>query len=138
MASSPSPVSVPSPGHNSSASVNPPRPDCRYVEWMSDEHILREKVRGVIQAGMLPTRRPDRVWGGPGVGADCTICGTPVRRDENEFEIEFVRDGDGTEPATYHLHIECFAAWEQLQANLEPSRTPHPKGKGAPSAGAVS
>ena len=87
--------------------------------------------------GVLPTRRPDRVWGGPGVGADCTICGVPVRRDENEFEIEFVRDGDGTGPATYHLHIECFAAWEG-QANLAPSRAPRPKGEGAPSSGAAS
>ena len=79
---------------------------------MSDERILREKAQSVIQAGVLPTRRPDRVWGGPGVGADCTICGVPVRPDENEFEIEYVRGENGTEPALYHLHIDCFAAWE--------------------------
>jgi hypothetical protein len=52
------------------------------------------------------------MWGGPGVGADCTICNAPVKRDELEFEIEFARDGDDLGASMYHVHIRCFAAWE--------------------------
>ena len=78
---------------------------------MPDEPILREKARNVVVTGKLPNRRPDRTWGGPGVGAECTICGQPVTGDQKEFEIEFRRDGDpGLDK--FHVHIRCFAAWE--------------------------
>lgn len=91
---------------------------------MTDEHahdprgeaVLREKARQVVQAGTLPNRRPDRTWGGPGIGSDCTICETPVKHDELEFEIEFARNGDNPHSDTYHLHARCFEAW-QLERN---------------------
>jgi hypothetical protein len=78
---------------------------------MGDEHFLREKARAVVQQGKLPARSPDRVWGGPGVGASCTICGEPVTKDEKEFEIQFEQDGGGGLDK-FHVHIRCFAAWE--------------------------
>ena len=65
-----------------------------------------------MQAGILPDRRPDRTWGGFGAGIDCTICRTPVKQDELEFEIEFARNGDNPHLDTYHLHARCFDAWE--------------------------
>jgi hypothetical protein len=71
----------------------------------------------------LPNRRPDRMWGGPGVGFECTICRTPVKRDEVEFELEFVRDGVDPGLDKYHVHIRCFTAWER---NLESSRGARP------------
>jgi hypothetical protein len=79
-----------------------------------DENILREKARQVIRNGKLPGRRPDRTWGGPGVGAPCTICELPVRRDELEFEIQFARDEKREDAGLdkYHVHVRCFAAWE--------------------------
>ena len=86
---------------------------------MSDECPLRGKAREVIQAGKLPNRNPDRTWGGPGVGADCTICSVPVTCDEVEFEIEFARDGDDPGLDNYHVHIRCFAAWQFERRNLE-------------------
>src|SRR6266496_3585503 len=55
---------------------------------MPDESILREQARAVIQAGKVPSRRPDRTWGGPGVGARCAICEKPVGRDELESEAK--------------------------------------------------
>jgi hypothetical protein len=61
---------------------------------MPDEPILRAKAREVIRFGSLPSRRPDRTWGGPGIGAPCTVCGEPIRVDQLEFEIEFARDSD--------------------------------------------
>jgi hypothetical protein len=36
---------------------------------MPDEPRLREQAREAIEKGKLPARRPDRAWGGPGVGA---------------------------------------------------------------------
>lgn len=82
-----------------------------------DEAVLREKAREVVQAGTLPNRRPDRTWGGSGIGADCTVCGTPVKHDELEFEIEFARNGDNPHLDTYHLHVRCFQAWQVERNN---------------------
>jgi hypothetical protein len=79
---------------------------------MNDESKLRQKVREAMEAGKLPKRRPERMWGGPGSGACCRVCGEPVKHDDVEFELDFFRaDGD---PATgsYHVHSRCFAAWE--------------------------
>jgi hypothetical protein len=79
---------------------------------MPDEPILREKARAAVQSGKLPSRRPDRTWGGPGVGASCAVCELPVRRQDLEFEIQFERDGDNPGLDRFHVHIRCFAAWE--------------------------
>ena len=77
-----------------------------------DEQDLRAKARTVIQSGKLPDRRPDRTWGGPGVGASCAVCGLPETKDQLEFEIQFARDGDNPGLDKYHVHVKCFAAWE--------------------------
>jgi hypothetical protein len=79
-----------------------------------DESTLRARARDVIRAQKLPSRRPDRTWGGPGVGAPCAVCGLPVGTHEMEFEIQFARDGAGLDPGLdkFHVHLRCFAAWE--------------------------
>jgi hypothetical protein len=79
---------------------------------MPDESMLREKARAVVQSGKLPARAPDRTWGGPGVGAACTVCERPVTKDEMEFEIQFEHDGSNPGLDKFHVHIRCFAAWE--------------------------
>jgi hypothetical protein len=79
---------------------------------MPDEALLRERARAAILDGKLPSRRPDRTWGGPGVGALCPLCEQPVTRDQMEFEIQFARDGDTPGLDKYHVHVRCFAAWE--------------------------
>jgi hypothetical protein len=81
------------------------------VGQTSDDSILRAKARELIEAGNLPNRRPDRMWGGPSVGAQCTICGAPVKQDELELEMEFIPDA-GPGPSTHHVHIRCFSALE--------------------------
>jgi len=86
---------------------------------MPDEPRLREQAREAIQGGKLPSRAPDRMWGGPGVGADCAVCGLPVTREQLEFEIEFARDGDNPGLDQFHVHLRCFAAWE-LERNKPP------------------
>jgi hypothetical protein len=84
---------------------------------MPDESILRAKAREVIRTEKLPSRRPDRTWGGPGVGAPCTICGEPVTTDQMEFEIQFSFDGGEPGLDKFHVHIRCFAAWEFERTN---------------------
>ena len=81
-----------------------------------DEESLRARVHVVIEQGKLPSRRPDRTWGGPGVGAPCTICERSVTREQMEFEIEFARtDPPGLDK--YHVHTRCFAVWELERQN---------------------
>ena len=79
---------------------------------MPDESLLREKAREAIRAGKLPSRRPDRMWGGPGVGECCAICGELVTRDQLELEIQFAYVGAADRLHDFHLHVQCFAAWE--------------------------
>lgn len=63
-------------------------------------------------ARKLPNRCPTRTWGGPGIGDVCTICGVPVLHDDVELELEFDREADDPHPERYHVHVRCFAAWE--------------------------
>jgi hypothetical protein len=81
---------------------------------MPDEEVLRRKAREAVREGKLPSRPPDRVWGGPGVDAPCSVCGLPVTKTEMEFEVEFAADGHGGggDLDKFHLHRRCFAAWE--------------------------
>ena len=79
---------------------------------MPDEASLREQARTAIQNSKLPSRAPDRTWGGPGIGAPCAVCERPVTKAEMEFEIEFSHDGSNPGLDKFHLHIRCFAAWE--------------------------
>ncbi len=87
---------------------------------MPDEPRLREQAREVIKSGKLPSRNPDRTWGGPGVGVTCSVCEKPVTKDQLEFEVQFARDGDNPGLDKYHVHIRCFAAWE-FERNKQPS-----------------
>ena len=92
---------------------------------MSDENALRQKAREAIQAGKLPNRRPERMWGGPGNGADCAICGESLSRDEVGFDLQY--DQDGEHPGVNHqVHVRCFAAWERERENLSADSTPGP------------
>ena len=78
---------------------------------MLDELILRDKAREAMRAGKLPSRRPERTWGGPGVGASCAICSEVIKRHHLELELQFKQDGSAG-LTVYHLHIRCFTAWE--------------------------
>jgi hypothetical protein len=72
--------------------------------------ILRDKAREALRARKLPIRRADRMWGGRGVGAECSICSSPVKPDELEFELEYLW---ANVIGKHHVHIHCFTAWER-------------------------
>ena len=85
---------------------------------MPDELLLREKAREAVRSGTLPTRQPDRTFGGPGSRMACAVCGEPVTRDQMEFEIEFDRDATpGFD--RYYLHPRCYAAWEFERTKID-------------------
>jgi hypothetical protein len=77
---------------------------------MPDETVLRANAREAIRTGNVPATR--RTWGGPGVGAPCSVCGEPIKRDQLELETEFARDGDNPGLDKFHIHVRCFAVWE--------------------------
>jgi len=86
---------------------------------MPDETGLRAKAREAIRTGRLPSRRPDRTWGGPGVGVVCTVCGEAVTKDQLEMQVEF---SNSPPPGLdiFHIHVRCFAAWEFERQNGGP------------------
>jgi hypothetical protein len=79
----------------------------------------RDMARAAIHAGKLPNRKPDRMWGGRGGGAECAICNTPVKQDEMEFEVEFSQGWHTAGPVTHHIHVRCFVAWEFERDNVD-------------------
>ena len=79
---------------------------------LSDEPILRKRAREAICAEKLPSRRPDHMWGGSGAGERCVICDELVTRDQLELEIQFAHHGAADRLHDFHLHVQCFAAWE--------------------------
>jgi hypothetical protein len=78
----------------------------------TEPRTIDEQAREAVRRGTLPSRDPDRTWGGPGVGALCAVCELPVTKDQLEIEIEFARDGSQADQDKYHVHARCFAAWE--------------------------
>jgi hypothetical protein len=89
----------------------------RYVAALEDgtvpdEPILRGQAREAMRRGTLPSRRSDRMYGGPGSGQPCVVCGKPLPPEEMEIELEFNRDGATRGVDQHHLHQRCYAAWE--------------------------
>ena len=83
---------------------------------MDDESVLRAWAREAMKAGNLPDRRPERMWGGPGSGESCAVCGKAVDKEDVELELQFT-SGEGAGAANCHVHGRCFAAWELERRN---------------------
>jgi hypothetical protein len=79
------------------------------AEHPEGEDPLNELAREAIRAGRVPMREPDRMWGGDGGGAPCSVCAAPVEGTASGFELEFKqKSGDAQ---CHHLHVPCYAAW---------------------------
>jgi hypothetical protein len=79
---------------------------------MPDNAARRAKAREAILSGRLPRTRPDRRFGGFGIGATCAVCGDLIGREEMQTEIEFNRHGVPPGIDRYHLHPRCYIAWD--------------------------
>ena len=83
---------------------------------MGDERPRSAGPPEGVPAGKLPEQRPERMWGGPGSGAACAICGKVIGTAEVEIELQFASD-EGSGTANYHVHAGCFTAWELERRN---------------------
>jgi hypothetical protein len=75
---------------------------------MPDER-RRRQVLEAVAAGRLPSHIPRTMWGGLGTGCTCSVCLAPIDSEQVETEIQELGQ-------TYHLHLQCMAAWEALVA----------------------
>lgn len=83
---------------------------------MSDQNGRPARIPEAAKTGKLPGHRPERMWGGPGSGATCALCGKAIATDDVELELQFA-SGQGFGGANYHVHVQCFAAWELGRRN---------------------
>jgi hypothetical protein len=67
---------------------------------------LGETVRAKIDAGVLPSTRPEKIFAGHGQDEPCTVCGALIRRSQVEWSV---RDNDAV---THRFHLGCYAPWE--------------------------
>lgn len=74
-----------------------------------DRCAIRARVRELLERNALPRGAQTGMWGGPGLGERCCVCGLPIRADELEVEVRF--EGEGA-PIQLRLHQFCHAAWE--------------------------
>jgi hypothetical protein len=83
---------------------------------MADDSVLSGRVRELMKVGKLPRHRPARLWGGPGSGESCAVCGKTIGTGEVEMELQFTSEG-GTGTGNYHTHARRFAVWERELQN---------------------
>ena len=86
---------------------------------MPDKSTLRDKARDAVRCGSLPARFPSRVFGGPGSGNACAVCGQQIRRQEMEIELEFTMQDAPTRTDRYRFHPVCCNAWESERTKIE-------------------
>ena len=80
-----------------------------------NEHDLRDRARAALHAGTLPRVSPHGMWGGHGNGDTCPVCGNSIKPAEVELELEFADPNGGPAVRTFHMHLPCFAAWENAR-----------------------
>jgi hypothetical protein len=60
------------------------------------EDLLRRKARAAIRAGMLSRHHQVSIWGGPGSGASCAVCGDPAAWDAERRSLLQADSNSGT------------------------------------------
>lgn len=83
---------------------------------MGDESVMHARAPEATNTGTLPDHRPARLWGGPGSGEPCAVCGDAVDKEDVELELQFTSD-EGAGATNYHVHARCFGAWELKRRN---------------------
>ena len=81
----------------------------------------------LITVGKLPKHRPSALWGGPGSGKSCAVCGKTIETGDVEMELQFTSEG-GTGTANYHVHARCYAVWERERQNRDANSDSLPRG----------
>lgn len=85
------------------------------IQRSDDEQDLRQRARTALDAGTLPRVSPDGMWGGRGNGDACPVCGSCIKPADTELELEFSDPEGGPAVRTFHMHLPCFAVWENAR-----------------------
>jgi hypothetical protein len=89
---------------------------------MPDESLLRDKARECVEQRKLPNRKPDRMWGGKGLGdSSCVVCNLIVSRDEVALEYRVRCDRPN---AAYRIPSCPRALFRGLGVGAHKSRRP--------------
>jgi hypothetical protein len=75
-------------------------------ERIADESSVRERLHALINGGVLPRVRPNRIWAGACREAHpCAACGSTISEGETEFDL--------LTPAgvMIFLHPRCINLW---------------------------
>lgn len=80
---------------------------------IDDEQDLRRMARAAMRAGILPSRRPERVWGGMGSGSTCAVCARSIDAIEPEFELDCEPQNGIQRDGVLRVHARCFVVWDE-------------------------
>jgi hypothetical protein len=83
---------------------------------MGQDHMLRDRVQELIRSGTFPKWPPDRLWGGPGAGIGCAVCGEPVSQAQVGYEVEF-QNALGA-AITQCFHVRCYSQLESQMSSI--------------------
>jgi hypothetical protein len=67
---------------------------------------LVDDVRSKLDAGALPTTKPEQLWRRYGVGDPCSVCGKPILTAQVEYQFDIPDRG------TFRFHVGCLGMWE--------------------------
>jgi hypothetical protein len=70
--------------------------------------MLLDKAEQAIATGRLPGIPSTRVWGGPGSGQCCDLCGDTIAVSHTEIELE-----DATGSGGIRFHVNCHQLWQR-------------------------
>lgn len=78
----------------------------------NEETWLSERVRALLATNELPREPATHVWGGPGGGYRCAVCGATISAEQVEFEALFPSQ------TTARFHRSCHTAWERERRRM--------------------
>ena len=71
-------------------------------------HAMRERIRELLTAGVLPKQPPAKLFAGPSPGDRvCIVCGTGIAKGEVEFESSVPTE------LILFFHRRCADLWMQ-------------------------
>jgi hypothetical protein len=73
---------------------------------------LRARAHEKLSRAELPDGAPERLWAGPGSGADCALCDRPLESTDIEYECQFPAGGERGEAGICRFHVTCYAVWQ--------------------------
>ena len=80
-----------------------------------DDAQVRERVRGLLTSGRLPSEDPVKLWAGPSMAKPCSCCGEIITT-ATEYELDF------SGALTILFHPRCYAIWNEERKRMTDER----------------